>query len=269
LKMPRARLLEGLLTWPDLSWPLVYRVFYRNLLVFSRTWQANLMFNFVEPVIYLWALGFGLGVYVTRIQGLPYVNFLAPALIASSSMFATTYEMTYGSYTRMTVQKIFHSIVATPVSMDDVVLGEILYGAFKGVLYGLVFLVVVALFGLVKSFWALLAPVPIALMVTVFSVLSMIWTSIAPGFDSFGYFFTLLITPMFFFSGVFFPVDTLPAGIRLIAWFMPLYHAVEVVRPLILGTAGWAVAGHLAWLAIVVLLTLRIPLVMVKNRLIQ
>jgi lipooligosaccharide transport system permease protein len=246
LKMPRARLLEGLLTWPDLSWPLVYRVFYRNLLVFSRTWQANLMFNFVEPVIYLWALGFGLGVYVNRIQGLPYV-----------------------SYTRMTVQKIFHSIVATPVSMDDVVLGEILYGAFKGVLYGLVFLVVVALFGLVKSFWALLAPVPIALMVTVFSVLSMIWTSIAPGFDSFGYFFTLLITPMFFFSGVFFPVDTLPAGIRLIAWFMPLYHAVEVVRPLILGTAGWAVAGHLAWLAIVVLLTLRIPLVMVKNRLIQ
>lgn len=257
------------MTWPDLSWPLVYKVFCRNLLLFRKTWMANLMFNFVEPIIYLWALGFGLGVYVNRIQGLPYINFLAPALIASSSMFATTYEMTYGSYTRMAVQKIFQSMVATPVGMDDVVLGEIMYGTFKGVLYGIVFLAVVAMFGLVKSFWALLVPIPIALMVMVFSILSMIWTSIAPGFDSFEYFFTLFITPMFFFSGVFFPVEALPAGIRVLAWFTPLYHAVEVVRPLILGTANWAITGNLAWLAAIALLTLRIPLVMVKNRLIQ
>jgi lipooligosaccharide transport system permease protein len=262
-------LLRGVLTWPDLSWPLVYRVFSRNLIVFKKTWKANLMFNFIEPVIYLWALGFGLGAYVTRIEGLPYVNFLAPALIASSSMFATTYEMTYGSYTRMTVQKIFHSIVATPVSMDDMVMGEILYGTFKGVLYGIVFLVVLALFGLARSLWALLVPVPIALMAMLFSILSMIWTSITPGFDAFEYFFTLLITPMFFFSGVFFPVGSLPAGIRILAWFTPLYHAVAVVRPLILGTVSRSILGHLIWLAVPVLLTLRFPMVMVRNRLIQ
>lgn len=267
--MPRNRLLKGLLTWPDLSWPLICRVFRRNLLIFRKTWKANIMFNFIEPIIYLWALGFGLGVYVNRIHGLPYVNFLAPALVASSSMFATTYEMTYGSFTRMAVQKVFQSMVATPVSMDDVTLGEILYGTFKGTLYGIVFLMVVTMFGLVKSFWALLVPIPIALMVAEFSILSMIWTSIAPGFDSFEYFFTLFITPMFFFSGVFFPVEALPAGIRTISWFTPLYHAVEAVRPLILGTATWSVLSDLAWLAALVLLTVRIPLVMVKNRLIQ
>ncbi len=260
---------QELLSWPDLSWPLVYRVFCRNLLLFRKTWMANIMFNFVEPIIYLWALGFGLGVYVNKIHGLPYINFLAPALVASSSMFATTYEMTYGSFTRMAVQKIFQSMVATPVSMDDVVLGEILYGTFKGTLYGIVFLTVLAAFGLVRSGWALLAPVPVALMAAEFSILSMIWTSIAPGFDSFEYFFTLLITPMFFLSGVFFPLETLPAGVRLLAWFMPLYHAVEAVRPLILGTAASSVWGHLAWLAALVLLTLRIPLVMVKHRLIK
>ncbi|MCL6479048.1 MAG: ABC transporter permease [Peptococcaceae bacterium] len=256
-------------TAPDLSWPLVLRVFRRNLKVFGKTWKANLMFNFVEPVLYLWALGFGLGVYVTRINGLSYIDFLAPALVASSAMFSTTYEMTYGSFTRMSFQKTFHGMVATPVSMDDVVMGELLYGTFKGVLYGMVFLAVVAAFGVVKSPWALLVPVPLALMVMGFSVLSMIWTSIAPNYDSFGYFFTLIITPIFLFAGVFFPVENLPPGIRFLPWFTPLYHAVEVIRPLVLGRVTWSMLNDLAWLAVFVVLTVRFPLVMVKNRLIQ
>jgi lipooligosaccharide transport system permease protein len=262
-------LLKEIATWPDLSWPLVLKVFYRNLLVFKKTWKANIMFNFVEPVLYLWALGFGLGVYVTQIKGFSYIDFLAPALVASSSMFSTTYEMTYGSFTRMGHQKTFHGMVATPVSMDDVVMGEILYGTFKGVLYGIVFFAVVAMFGLVKSPWALLVPVPLALMVMAFSVLSLIWTSIAPNYDSFGYFFTLFISPMFLLAGVFFPVEDLPAGVKMLPWFTPLYHAVEVIRPMVLGRMTWSVLADLGWLAVFVVLTIRIPLVMVRNRLIQ
>jgi len=153
--------------------------------------------------------------------------------------------------------------------MDDVVMGEILYGTFKGVLYGTVFLLVVAMFGLVKSPWALLTPVPLALMVMSFSVLSLIWTSIAPNYDSFGYFFTLLISPMFLFAGVFFPVDNLPAGVRFLPWCTPLYHAVEVIRPLLHGKVAWSNLADLGWLAAFVILTIRIPLTMVKNRLIQ
>lgn len=265
----KSHFLRELATAPDLSWPLVLRVFRRNLLVFGKTWKANIMFNFVEPVLYLWALGFGLGVYVSRINGLPYIDFLAPALIASSSMFATTYEMTYDSFTRMAYKKTFHGMVATPVSMDDVVTGEILYGTFKGVLYGTVFLVVVALFGLVKSPWALLVPLPLALMAMAFSILSMIWTSIAPNYDSFGYFFTLFISPMFLFAGVFFPVENLPPGIRFLPWFTPLYHAVEVIRPLVLGQVTRPVLADLGWLAVFIILIIRIPMVMVRKRLIQ
>lgn len=265
----KRHLLKGINSVPDLSWTLVMRVFYRNLLVFSKTWKASIMFNFVEPVLYLWAMGFGLGVYVSRINGMSYIDFLAPALIASSAMFSTTYEMTYGSFTRMGFQKTFHGMVATPVSMDDVVMGEILYGTFKGVLYGIVFFVVVALFGLVKSPWALLVPVPLALMVMAFSIMSLVWTSIAPNYDSFGYFFTLLISPMFLFAGVFFPVENLPQGLRFLPWMTPLYHAVEVIRPLVLGKVSWSMLSGLGWLAAFVILTIRVPLTMVKNRMIQ
>jgi len=265
----KAALLREIIRVPDLSWPHVFRVFRRNLLVFGKTWKANLMFNFVEPVLYLWALGFGLGVYVSSINGLSYIEFLAPALIASSAMFSTTYEMTYDSFSRMAFRKTFHGMVATPVSLDDVVMGELLYGTFKGVLYGNVFLLVVALFGLVKSPWALLVFVPLALMVMSFSILSMVWTSIAPNYDSFGYFFTLIISPMFLFAGVFFPVESLPPGIRFLPWLTPLYHAVEAVRPLVLGQITPSIPGHLAWMAAFIALTFRIPMVMVRRRLIQ
>ena len=261
--------INELTTRPDISWVLVLKVFSRNLKVFGKTWKANIMFNFIEPLLYLWAMGFGLGVYITKIEGLAYIDFLAPALVASSAMFSTTYEMTYGSFTRMSYQKTFHGMVATPVSMDDVVMGEILYGTFKGVLYGLVFFVVIAMFGVVKSPLALLIPIPLALMVMSFSILSLIWTSIAPNYDSFGYFFTLFISPMFLFAGVFFPVEDLPAVIGLVPWFTPLYHAVEVIRPLVLGKADWSILVNLGWLFAFVALTIRIPLVMVKNRLIQ
>lgn len=253
----------------DICFPLVSRVFCRNLRVFSKTWKTNIMFNFIEPVLYLWAMGLGLGIYVTNIEGLPYVNFLGPGLIASSAMFATAYEMTYDSFTRMSYQKTFQAMIATPISMDDVVLGEILYGTFKGMLYGMVFFTVTLLFGLVKSPWALAVPVPLALMAMCFSILSMIWTSIAPNYDSFGYFFTLFISPMFLFAGIFFPVETLPVGIRAVAWLTPLYHAVEIIRPLVLGRMSPAALLHLVWLAVFVVITIKIPLVMVKNRMIQ
>jgi len=262
-------LLKGWAARPDIRWDMVWLVFRRNFLVFLKTWKANIMFNFVEPVMYLWAMGFGLGVYVEQVQGIPYVQYLAPGLIASSAMFATSFEMTYGSFTRMTHQKTFQAMVATPVSMEDVVAGEIMYGCFKSVLYGVVFLLVTGLFGLVKSPWVLLLPLLLALCGLVFSLLAMTWTSLAPDYDSFNYFFTLVITPMFLFSGIFFPLAGLPPLAQKIAWLTPLYHVVEVSRALVLGRLTSGALTHLAWLLVLVALTFRLPLVMVKNRLIQ
>lgn len=262
-------LLSSFLTKPDFVFRLSLKVFSRNFRVFRKTWKANLMFNFLEPMLYLWAMGFGLGIYISQINGLSYLEFLAPALIASSAMFATTYEMTYSSFARMGHEKIFHGIVATPVSMDDIVLGEILYGTFKGVVYGLVFFLVVLFFGIVQSPLALLLIIPLALMALIFSNLSLIWTSIAPNYDSFGYFFTLFISPMFLFAGVFFPIESLPEGLQFLPALTPLYHTVAIIRPLVLGQVSWDLISHLIWLMVVALITIRIPIITVKNKLIK
>ncbi len=261
------RLLSGFWSVPDVAPYYVWAVFRRHLLVFKKTWLANIMFNFVEPVLYLWAMGFGLGAYVFLGGGQTYTEFIGPALVASSAMFATCYEATYGSFTRMGPQKVFHSMSSTPVSLEDVILAEALYATFKGVLYGAVFLAVVALFGAAKSPWALLVPLPLLLMSAVFANISLIWTSAAPSYDSYNYFFTLFISPMFLFAGVFFPLEGLPPAYRTLAWFTPLYHAVEVVRPLAYGRPSPACFGHLAWLLGAFLVTLRFSLLMLKNRL--
>ncbi len=261
-------LLKGFWSLPDLSYYHIKAIFYRHLLVFKKTWLSNIMFNFLEPVLYLWAMGIGLGSYVALQNGIPYVQFIGPALTASSAMFATCYEATYGSFTRMGPQKVFDSMAATPASVEDVVMGEIVYGTFKGVLYGLVFLIVVALFGLVRSYWVLLVPVPLVLMTGVFANLSLIWTSLAPNYDSYNYFFTLFISPMFLVGGVFFPLEGLSPVLQNLAWLAPLYHAVEVIRPLVLGVPTASCWSHLAWLFLAFVLSLRFPLVMLKNRLV-
>ena len=127
-------------------------------MVFRKTWKVNITFNFFEPLFYLAALGFGLGAYVQPMEGVSYLNYIAPGLIAASAMFATTYECTYGTFIRMEFQKTYHAIIATPASVDDVVMGDMLFGSFKSVVYGTVILLVVSGAGLVKSPWALLVP---------------------------------------------------------------------------------------------------------------
>lgn len=261
--------LKGLTARPDIRWDLAWLVFRRNFQVFLKTWKSNITFNFLEPVMYLWAMGFGLGVYVASVEGIPYVQYLAPGLIASSAMFATAFEMTYGSFTRMTYEKTFQAMVATPINIEDVVAGELLYGSFKSLLYGMVFLAVIWLFGLVRSPWVLLLPFLLLVCGLVFSVLSMTWTSLAPDYDAFNYFFTLVITPMFLFSGIFFPLSGLPPLAQKIAWLTPLFHAVELSRALVLGLVKPADLIHLGWLLALAVLTFRLPIVLVRNRLIK
>ena len=109
-----------------------FRVWQRNFTVYTKLYKSSLVFNFIEPILYLIALGLGLGAFVKEINGVPYINFLAPGLIASSSMFAATFECTYGTYIRMTYQKTFDAILVTPINIDDLVAGELIWGATKG-----------------------------------------------------------------------------------------------------------------------------------------
>lgn len=249
--------------------PLVGKVFIRHLLVYRKNWKVSLSFNFIEPLLYLGALGFGLGAYVQPMEGVPYLNYLAPGIVASSAMFATAYECTYGTFIRLEYQKTYHAILATPAGVEDVVMGDMLFGAFKAVLYGTVILLVIAALGLVLSPWALLVPPVLGLSGLLFAALSMTWTGLVPNIDSFNYFFSLIMTPLFLFSGVFFPLSGMPAPVQQLAWLSPLYHLVNITRGLVTGSTGPALANDLLWLAAATLLLLPVPLYLLRRLIIK
>ncbi|RJX16817.1 MAG: ABC transporter permease [Desulforudis sp.] len=252
----------------DIS-PRVFKVFRRHLTVYRRNWKVSLSFNFFEPLLYLAALGYGLGVYVQSIEGLTYIQFIAPALIASSAMFSSAYECTYGTFIRMEFQKTFQAMVATPVSMDEVSLGEILWGSFKSFLYGSVILFVIFVLGLVASPWALLVPVVLLISGLLFAALSMIWIGLVPNIDSFNYYFSLVITPLFLFSGVFFPLSGLPAIVQTLAWASPLFHVVNLTRGLVLGDVGMNLVWDFVWLVVVAAILIPIAIHLMRRLVIR
>jgi len=245
-----------------------FRVWQRNFTVYTKLYKSSLALNFVEPVLYLAALGLGLGAFVKEIKGMPYINFIAPGIIASSAMFAAAYECTYGTYVRMFYQKTFDAILATPVNVDDLIAGELIWGASKSMLYGTIIMAVISAFGLVGSPMILIVIPVLFISGLIFAEISMIFAAIVPGIDSFNYFYTLFMTPMFLFSGIFFPVDTLPPLVSKIAFFTPLYHLVNVCRSAALGQ----LAGNLwdvAWLIFVAIILVPYPFRLMQKRLIQ
>jgi lipooligosaccharide transport system permease protein len=221
----------------------------------------------VEPVLYLAALGLGLGGFVREINGVPYIQFIAPGIIASSSMFAAIYECTYGTYVRMKYQKTFDAILATPVNLDDLVLGELLWGATKSLLYGTIIIIVIALFGLVDSLLIVFVIPVLFVSGLIFSEISVIFTAIIPGIDSYNYFYTLFMTPMFLFSGIFFPLDNLPDIVSQIAFFTPLYHLVNICRGMASG-ALTICTWDAVWLLVVVLILAPYPFRLMRKRIV-
>ena len=226
------------------------RVWRRNLESWKRYAPSFFVAALGEPIFYLLAIGYGLGRYVARIDGLPYAAFLAPGMVAFTAMNSATFETTFGSFTRMTEQNTYAAILATPCSVADIVAGDILWAASKSALSVCFVLLLTALCGLVASPLAL-ALVPVGFLVgLMFGGLGMMVTARAPSYDFFNYYFTLGISVMFLFSGVFFPLDSLPVWARSFAWLLPLTHAVNVCRALASGNVALAVAADLAWMEI-------------------
>jgi lipooligosaccharide transport system permease protein len=212
-----------------------WKVWRRDLDVYLKTWKVNLVPPFVEPILYLLAMGFGLGIFVQAIEGLPYIVYIAPALVAIAVLNSSFFETTYGSFVRMTYQKTFDAIIATPLSLEEVIIGEMVWGATKGMLYGGIVLGVVAALGL-ASFPLFLLVLPFSFLFGLLSsALGMCCTALAPTIDSFNYATFLLITPMFLFSGTFFPLSILPQTVQLIVLILlPLPHAVIISRQLMI-----------------------------------
>jgi lipooligosaccharide transport system permease protein len=255
LEAPRHRpdLLAVLGLWkpPSVSLHGALRIWQRNLLLYKRSWLMNLLPNFFSPLLYLVSIGVGVGVYIgTRIAGEEYVVFLAPALAGNAAMNGGVFETTYNVYVKLRWSKLYDAVITTPLESEDIATGELMWATTRAVLYGVAFLGVMLVFGMIHSWGALLAPVEFALLGLAFALIGLIFTSLAPSIDLFSYFFTLFVTPLFLFSGTFFPVSNLPAGLQWLAWFSPLFHGSEALRDLCTRGDLLAAAGHSLWLVV-------------------
>lgn len=247
----------------------VWKVWLRNKDVFMKTVKVSFLPPFLEPILYLLGLGFGLGVFVGELDGIPYPVYIAPALICVSMMNSSFFECTYATFVRMHYQKTFDAIISTPLNIDEVILGEILWGSTKSVVNASIMLSAVSMLRIV-SLPASILIVPLAFLVgLVFSAIAMCFTSIAPNIDFFNYPTYLFITPMFIFSGTFFPLSALPKPIQTISFALfPLTHAVHVARQITTGLIDPKSLLSLIWLATVGTTLTIISIIMMKRRLI-
>lgn len=247
-----------------LRWLAVWR---RNARVWGKLAGPAMLGNIGEPLLYLLALGFGLGALVGEIEGMDYIAFLASGFVCASVMNTASFESVYSAYTRMAVQETWTAMLYTPLSVADILIGEVVWAASKALLSAFFVLVVAAFLGAVDG-WLALWVLPVALLTGLaFSAMALVITAVSRSYDFFLYYFTLLLTPMLLFSGVFFPLDGMPAIVSQIAAILPLWHAIELVRPLMTGQIPGMIPLHLLVLSLYCLLPLWLAGRLVSHRL--
>ena len=255
-------------TLPRLSLRFI-PIWRRNFLVWKKMAGSSIIGHLADPVIYMLGLGYGLGGMLPEIGGMPYIAFLAAGTVCYSTMNSASFEALYSGFARMHEQRTWEAILNAPVTLDDIVLSEIAWAASKSLLSGLAVLMVIWLLGLSHSPLTLWL-IPLALLVGLcFASLGLIVTAVAPGYDFFMYYFTLVITPMVLLCGVFFPADQLPPALQTVSSFLPLTHAVDIARPLLTDRppANWLL--HVAALLGYALLGFHVSLALFRRRLSQ
>jgi lipooligosaccharide transport system permease protein len=247
-------------------WRSAFQVWRRNSLVWRRLLVPSLVINFGEPFIYLLGLGYGLGMLIGDMMNMPYLTFIASGILASSAMNISSFEAMFSVYTRMVPQRTYDAILATPVDVQDILAGEMVWCGTKALINATGILAVATLIGAVKSWTAILAIPVIFLTGLCFAGPALIMTARAHGYDFFNYYVTLLLTPMFVLSGVFYPVTSLPAALQTVVQILPLTHAVDLIRPLVAGQPVTQAPLHLAVLAAYAIVGYAIAVRLIRKR---
>ena len=244
-------------------------VWRRNLLVWRKLAIASVLGNIADPLLYMLGLGYGLGSLVGDIGGMKYIEFIGTGMVCQSAMFTASFEGMYSAFSRMHVQRTWEGIINAPIALDDVVLAEWIWCASKSVLSTAAILAVVMALGYGHT-WLALWIMPLGFLVgLVFGAFGLVMNALAPGYDFFTYFFTLVLTPMLLFSGVYFPVDQMPAALASVANLLPLKHAIDLARPLMTGNLPPDIPLHIAVLAAYAIAAYYAALVLTRRRLLQ
>jgi lipooligosaccharide transport system permease protein len=249
----------------------IYYVFLRNIISYKRFVLPTFVVSLGQPLFYLITFGIGMGAYMGHFGGKPYLNFLVPGVLVSSVMLSSTFVCLYDTFVKMTYQKLFDSLIATPVSAEDAMAGEIAFGTLRGMISGSLMLVVAMFMHVypVSVFNVLLLLLLMVFVGIMFGSLAMVVTSFAPNFDFFNYYTELIITPMLFFSGVFFPLDRFPAWIKVFAKFLPLTHAVNISRAAFSGTSSSGLLPDFLYIILLEAAAFFIGIKLMKRRLIK
>jgi len=246
------------------AWLAVWR---RNYLVWRKLAAESVLGNIVEPLFYLVGFGLGFGTMLPEVEGVKYIAYLAGGTICYSTMLAASFEALYSGFARMHVQRTWEGILNAPVSLEDVVFAEWVWAASKSFLSGVAVLLVAIALGLAQS-WTMVFIVPLAFLIGLtFAGLGLIMTALAKSYDFFMYWFSLVLTPMMLFSGVFYPLANMPPWLQATANALPLAHSIALGRPLLLGRWPQAPLVHIAVLAAYAIAGYWIALVLLRRRL--
>lgn len=238
----------------------LFAVWYRHARVYSRMLIANAMPPVLEPLFFFIAIAVGLAVYMNhaefvRMTGLSYTTYVASGIVITSAMFTGVFETTYSTFVRLTWQKTYDAMLSTHLSVNEVFIGELIFCGTKGGAFALIVMLVTALFGVQMSWWCLLVPVVGFVTGYLFGAIGLIITSYVKTINNFTFFTTGVVTPMFFFSGTFFPIHGRHAALDAVWLASPLTHSVELSRALYRGDAGLFLLVHIGLIAAWVMVT--------------
>ncbi|TFG62117.1 MAG: ABC transporter, partial [Spirochaetales bacterium] len=221
--------------YPPLAHRL-YSVWYRHMRVYTKNLISNGLPPFLEPLIFLAGIGLGLGKYIVKMEGIPYLQFLSTGLLMTSAMFTAAFECTFGTFIRLEFDKVYDGMLAAPITAENLLIGEIIWTGTKGFFFTLCVLIIVSAFGILPVLPALPTPIIGFMTGAMFGALSLFVTSMVTNINHFNFFFTGFLSPMFFFTGVVFPIENLPRWLQIVAEFFPLTHPVRITRALAVGT---------------------------------
>ena len=243
-------------------------VMVREIVNFSSFWRSSTFSSTVDPTIYLLAFGFGFGSLVSTVAGYDYIAFVGTGIVATTVLFSGAFPAMYSTFVKYEFQHTYDAILAAPVDTEELVTGEALWIAARTGIYGCVPMLVAMVFGLDPSWGMLLVPAIAALAGFGWACFGIFIAAKAKSIESFSYWQSGLLTPMFLVAGTFFPLDALPTWAQVLGNLNPLFHCVELVRDAVFGLEGWKDVGHLAFLIVFALVSWRLAIRFMERKLI-
>lgn len=255
--------------YPPLSHRL-FSVWYRHMRVYTKNLLSNGLPPFLEPLLFLLGVGIGLGKYIDRpMEGMAYIEFLGTGLLVTAAMYTAAFECTFGTFIRLEFDKVYDGMLAAPITVNNLIVGEIIWAGTKGLFFSFAVVCILTLFRIIDLPYGLLTPLVGFLTGVMFATMSLLVTSFVKNINHFNFYHTGFLSPMFFFSGVVFPVNNLPKPMQWFAEMVPLTHAVRLVRAICTSRYHVGLLGDLAYVAVFIVVVGALAVRRLRTRLVS